>query len=276
MIEEHAAPTDPLAADAADSALSPEPPTRTEATTPSLTLEALKPKMELKGVVKRVELFGAFVDVGADRDAFVHISQISEEPPKNVNDVLHEGQAITLWVRQVDTERGRIDATMIKPLGLDWNEIRVGQVLTGKIVRIENYGVFIDVGAERPGMVHVKELAHNFVGSPADVYQVGEELTAKVIKVSSRKKQLDLSVKALEPAPTSAASDEDDDENVPNAIELALRRALLNSADADFPELERVLAGRGAHKTGGRKGKRRSKPNTRAQQKEALSSSTEN
>ncbi len=271
MTEENAALTEPLAAAPADSAPSAEPTAPSQAD----AWQALKPKMELKGVVKRVELFGAFVDVGVGKDAFVHISQISEEPPKNVNDVLQEGQAVTVWVRHVDAEHGRIDATMIKPLGLDWDEIRVGQVLSGKIVRIENYGVFVDVGAERPGMVHVKELAHGFVGSPADVYQLGEELTAKVIKVSSRKKQLDLSVKALE-APTAAAADEDsDDENVPNAIELALRRALLNSADANFPELERALAGRAAHKASSRKGKRRGKPNARSQAEETLSSSSE-
>lgn len=277
MIEENAALTDSLAAGGNDSALSPasEPTSSAESET-AQALRALKPKMELNGTVKRIELGGAFIDVGIGTDAFVHITQLSEEPPRNVSDVLHEGQAVTVWVHKVDPERGRLEVTMIKPLGLDWDEIRVGQVLTGKIVRIENYGVFVDVGAERPGMVHVKELAHGFMGSPADVYQIGEELTAKVIKVSSRKKQLDLSVKALEPAPAAAADEEDDDdENVPSAIELALRRALLNSADADFPELERALAGRGAHKANNRRGKRRGKPNTRTHQEEALTSSSE-
>ncbi|PJF31883.1 MAG: hypothetical protein CUN51_02780 [Candidatus Thermofonsia Clade 1 bacterium] len=276
MIEENAALTDSLAAGADDSAPSPasEPATAAQRET-AQALRALKPKMELNGTVKRIELGGAFIDVGIGTDAFVHITQLGETTPRNVSDVLREGQAVTVWVHKVDPERGRLEVTMIKPLGLDWDEIRVGQVLTGKIVRIENYGVFVDVGAERPGMVHVKELAHGFMGSPVDVYQIGEELTAKVIKVSSRKKQLDLSVKALEPAPAAAADEDDDDENVPSAIELALRRALLNSADADFPELERALAGRGAHKANNRRGKRRGKPNTRTQQEEALTSSSE-
>lgn len=244
---------------------------------PMSALQTLKPHTELRGVVKRVELAGAFIDVGLGKDAFVHISQLSESPVKNVDDVLREGQQVTVWVRQVDAERGLIDVTMIKPIALPWDEIQVGQVLTGKIVRIESYGVFIDVGAERPGMVHVKELSYGFTGSPESVYKIGDELTAKVIKVSSRKKQIDLSVKALETPPaTKAADDEDeDDENVPNAIELALRRALLNAADADFPELERVLEGRGANKTISRKAKRRNKRSARPQQEEALSSGSE-
>lgn len=289
MIKENAAPTESTAADLTDSApqtpevvsppeaaLKSQAPEVTEVTQeaapaelPSLSLQALKPKMELNGIVKRVELFGAFVDIGVGKDALVHISQISEEPVKNVNDVLKAGQPVTVWVRQVDTERERIDLTMIKPLGVQWNEIHVGQVVTGKIVRVEKFGVFLEIGAERPGMVHVSELSLGYVGSPEDVYKVDEELTAKVIKVNSRKKQIDLSVKALE-APSAAASDDDDDENVPNAIELALRRALLNSEDADFPELERALESRGTNKASNRRGKKREKRTGNRQQQEEL------
>lgn len=299
MIEENAAPTEPMAADLADSApqrpevvstpeavldaetlpeaaLARQATEAVEATEeapaelPSLSLQALKPKMELNGVVKRVELFGAFVDIGVGKDALVHISQISEEPVKNVNDVLTAGQPVTVWVRQVDAERERIDVTMIKPLGVQWSEIRVGQVVTGKIVRVEKFGVFLEIGAERPGMVHVSELSLGYVGSPEDVYKVDEELTAKVIKVNSRKKQIDLSVKALEAPSAAAQSDDEDDENVPNAIELALRRALLNSEDADFPELERALESRVTNKANNRRGKKRDKRAGSRQQQEEL------
>ena len=195
-----------------------------EATPPALSIKDLKPKMELRGKVKKIELYGAFVDIGVGRDGLLHISQLSTERVKNVNDVVKEGDEITVWVRNVDPEQGRIDLTMMPPAGMAWSEIQPGQVLTGKVVRVEKFGAFVDVGAERPGMVHVSELANGYVNSPLEVVKVGSEVQVKVIKVNSKKKQIDLSIKALE-EPIQFTQD-DDDENVPTAMELALRNAL--------------------------------------------------
>jgi small subunit ribosomal protein S1 len=206
-----------------------------EATPPALSVSDLKPKMELRGTVKKIELYGAFVDVGVGTDGLLHISQLSTERVKNVTDVVKEGDEITVWVRNVDQAQGRIDLTMNRPPGLMWNEIQIGQVLTGKVVRVEKFGAFIDVGAERPGMVHVSELASGYVNSPTEVVKVGDEVQVKVIKVNGKKKQIDLSIKALEEPVPVAVGDEEDD-NVPTAMELALRRALQGTEMAE--ELE--------------------------------------
>jgi len=197
-----------------------------EVTTPQVqSIGELKPKMELRGKVKKIELYGAFVDIGVGVDGLLHISQLSTERVKNVNDVVHEGDEVTVWVRGVDVEQGRIDLTLMRPPGMMWNEIQPGQVLTGKVVRVEKFGAFVDIGAERPGMVHVSELANGYVGSPNEVVKVGDEVQVKVLKVNSKKKQIDLSVKALE-APVKIEREEEDDEKVPTAMELALRRAM--------------------------------------------------
>jgi ribosomal protein S1 len=205
-----------------------------EATPPALSVADLKPKMELRGKVKKIELYGAFVDIGVGTDGLLHISQLSTEHVRNVTDVVKEGDEITVWVRNVDQAQGRIDLTMIRPPGMMWSEIEPGQVVTGKVVRVEKFGAFVDIGAERPGMVHVSELANGYVNSPTEVVKVGDEVQVKVIKVNSKKKQIDLSIKALEePVPTAVA---DDDEKVPTAMELALRRALQGTDMAE--ELE--------------------------------------
>ncbi len=145
----------------------------------------------------------------------------------NVRDVLSEGQEITVWVRSVDPARSRIDLTMHKPPSLDWEDIQEGQVLSGKVVRIEKFGVFVDIGAERPGLVHISELADGYVNTPSDVVQRGDVVEVKVIGVNRRKNQIDLSMKALA-TPTQPESREEQDE-IPTAMALALQRALAES-----------------------------------------------
>ena len=72
--------------------------------------------MKFEGHVTRIELFGAFVDIGAERDGLVHVSQISEQRVNRVADVLKDGDPVTVWVQRVDPEQGRISLTM-KQLG---------------------------------------------------------------------------------------------------------------------------------------------------------------
>lgn len=245
-------------------------------TTTATSINDLKPKMELRGKVKRIELFGAFVDVGVGVDGLVHISQLQEEPVNNVKDVLSEGDEVTVYVRKVDTNQGRIDLTLLKPPGMLWNELQVGQVLTGTVVRVEKFGAFIEVGAERPGMVHVSELSSGYVGAPQDVVKVGDEVQVKVIKVNSRKKQIDLSIKALEMPAAPVKEAEEDDDKVPTAMELALRRALLNSDGDEFPALQRVIEGADSSRDArgrkhGKRDKQRAMDKRRQQQEELLS-----
>ncbi len=193
------------------------------------TIQEITPKMKLKGVVKKIELYGALVDVGIGRLGLLHISQLSQNHVKNVSDVLSEGQEITVWVRDVDRKRGRINLTMLEMPDLSWGEIAEGQTYTGRVVRLEKFGAFVDIGAERPGLVHVSELTNGYVSDPADVVSVGDEIQVKVIGVNRRKKQIDLSVRALEAPSAVAQYDDEDDEDMPTAMELALRQAMEKS-----------------------------------------------
>jgi len=192
------------------------------------TIDNIAPKMHLKGVVKKIYLYGALVDVGVGRLGLLHISQISENHVKNVSDVLKEGDEIEVWVQEVDRQRGRIGLTMLEPPALTWGEIAVNNVYRGTVVRVEKFGAFVDIGAERPGLVHVSELAAGYVGSPSDVVSPGDEIEVKVIEVNRRKKQIDLSVRALE-EPVVAVAAQEPEEDLPTAMELALRQALEGS-----------------------------------------------
>lgn len=166
----------------------------------------VKQKMQFTGTVTKIKLAGAVVDIGMGKPAVLHISQIiapDNQTIKRVEDVLKEGQQIQVWVKKVakkDNEE-RIELTMIKPLDLEWREIKDGMTVKGKVVRLEKFGAFVEIGAERPGLVHISEMAHGYVKQPGDVVKEGDEIEAQVIEVNRRKKQIKLSMKALQPEP---------------------------------------------------------------------------
>src|SRR6185436_4830718 len=167
-------------------------------TTPDMTpVMALEPKTKLSGKVLKTTLVGALVDVGQSLPGVIHISQLSKDAINKVEDVVKEGQMVDVWVRRV--KKDRIELTMIQPLALEWKEIEPDMVVKGKVVRLETYGAFVDIGAERPGMVHVSELAHGYVKTPNEIVKEGDEIEAKVLDVDRKKKQIKLSMKALEP-----------------------------------------------------------------------------
>jgi ribosomal protein S1 len=145
-----------------------------------------------------------------------------------------------VWIKRVDPKKNRIELTMIKPLDLEWREINKGMVVSGKVTRLEKFGVFVDIGAERPGLVHISEMTHEYIKTPGDVVKEGDEVEVKVLDVNRRKKQIKLSMKALEekPAPAPKTSqprkekekepveEGEKEEPIPTAMEIALREAM--------------------------------------------------
>lgn len=207
------------------------------------SLGDVKPKMKLDGTVKQIQLAGAIVDVGLEEcDALLHISQIRRKRVNNVRDVLEEGQQVSVWVRSVDHENGRLDVTMIRPPDLSWNELKEGQTHKGSVVRIEKFGAFVDIGAERPGLVHISELANGYIEKPEDVVQKGQEVEVRVIGVNRQKRQIDLSMKTTTDVMATLEADEPEEE-LPTAMALALQRAMENS-DVEDGEISAAISGK--------------------------------
>jgi len=167
------------------------------ATPDSAPTIALEPKTKLSGKVLKTTLAGALVDIGQSVPGVIHISQLQKDAVNKVEDVVKEGQTVDVWVRRV--KKDRVELTMIEPLGLEWKEIQPEMIVKGRVVRLETYGAFIDFGAERPGLIHVSELAHGYVKTASEVLKEGEEVEAKILDVDRRKRQIRLSMKALQP-----------------------------------------------------------------------------
>jgi small subunit ribosomal protein S1 len=199
------------------------------------TIEDLEPKMKVVGKVLKTSLAGAIVDVGVGVPGMIHISKIQKGSVTRVADILKEGQSVEVWVQRTDLENKKIELTMLEPLGMDWGEIRTDMELVGTVTRIEKYGVFVDIEAERPGLVHISEMAHGYVRTPTDIVQKGDEVNVKVLKVNRRKKQIKLSMKALEDSPMESfeLKDADDEkrEVTPTAFEAAIRKAMESNGE---------------------------------------------
>jgi small subunit ribosomal protein S1 len=243
------------------------------ATTESAEITGLtdvKRKMQFTGTVVKTTIAGALVDIGVEVPGVVHISQLQKEPVNRVEDVVQVGQSVDVWVRRVEPKRERLELTMIEPLPLEWRDIEKGMVVKGKVTRIEKFGVFVEIGAERPGLVHISEITHEYIKDPQQEVKVGDEVEAKVLDVNRRKRQIKLSMKALEEKPvyepkpslkaktkpTRPVEPEEQEEAIPTAMEMALREAMEKSTpdssttssvtntreSAGNPELEQILA----------------------------------
>ena len=163
----------------------------------------VKPKTEYTGKVIKVSLAGAVVEFDGGKKGVLHISQMLDangsQDIRNVEDVLKPGQELSVWIRKA--KENIIELTMLKPLALEWRDLKKGLTVKGTVVRLEKFGAFIEIGAERPGLVHISEMSHSYVKTPGDVVKEGDEIEAEVLDFNRKKKQIKLSMKALQPVP---------------------------------------------------------------------------
>lgn len=172
--------------------------------------EQLESGQSFKGTVKKLNMAAALVDIGTEKPAVLHISQLvapNRERITKVEDLLTVGQEVDVFVRREEDKV--IQLTMVKPLALPWRKIEDGMTVKGTIVRLETFGAFVDVGAERPGLVHISEIAHGYVKTPGDVLKEGQEIEVQVLESNRRKKQIKLSIKALQEPPEETEETQD-------------------------------------------------------------------
>lgn len=160
--------------------------------------DSLKEGDRIKGVVKRLASFGAFVDVGGV-DGLLHISDMAFSRIKHPSELLKVGDEIEVQVLRVDKESGKLSLGLKQTKPNPWDSVGanypVGDVVTGKVVRITTFGAFVQLEDGVDGLVHISQLTDHHVAKVEDVVKVGETIRAKVIECRPEDKRISLSIK---------------------------------------------------------------------------------
>jgi small subunit ribosomal protein S1 len=155
----------------------------------------------VEGVVKNVTDFGVFVDIGSEIDGLVHVSDISwSQRVKHPSEMYKRGDRVQARVLKVDPESQKFSLS-IKHLTLDpWAGIETrfkkGDVVAGKVTRVADFGVFVELADGVEGLVHVSELSREKVDNPGSLFKAGDEVGAVVLGVDRANKKISLSIRA--------------------------------------------------------------------------------
>ena len=162
----------------------------------------------MRGPVTNLTDFGAFVELEPGIEGLVHVGDISWARIKKPRDVLKRGQELEVLVLDVDLEKRRISLGC-KQLNDPWNDIDKrylpGQDIQVKVVRLADFGAFVEVEEGVEALIHISQLSRKRVEKPADVLQEGQEVTARVLEVNPEQRRMRLSLSALEPEPEPEA-----------------------------------------------------------------------
>ena len=169
----------------------------------------------VEGVVMRFTDYGAFVDIGG-LDGLLHISEISWGKLKHPQEALAIGDAINVKILSMNAEKGKISLGLKQNMPEPWSVIddkyEVGQVISGKVVQIKDYGAFVELEPGLDGLVHISEVAYKRVTNIADEISVGQEVSAKILEIDKDRKRISLSIKETLEAPAAEVAEEAADE----------------------------------------------------------------
>lgn len=157
----------------------------------------------VKGIVRNLTNYGAFIEIEEGIDGLLHVSDISwVRKVGHPNEILEKGQEVECQVLSVDRERKRI-ALGMKQLKTDpWAgdipaRYKTGQQVKGKVTKLTNFGVFVELEPGLEGLLHISELSDQKVDGPEDVVKVGDEIECKVLRVDVEERKIGLSRKRV-------------------------------------------------------------------------------
>ena len=165
----------------------------------------------VEGVVKNVTDFGAFVDLGG-ADGLLHISEMSWGRIEHPKKVFKVGEKLKVLIKEINGSKIALSLKFEdqNPWKDAATKYAIGNVVTGKVARMTDFGAFVELESGIDALLHVSQIAKEHIEKPSDVLQVGEEITAKVVDFNEADKKISLSIKALL-APEKKEEQEDGD-----------------------------------------------------------------
>lgn len=159
---------------------------------------SLKEGEKRSGVVKKIVKFGAFVDIGGV-EGLIHLSDLSWERVNRPEDVVKEGDNVEVFIGTVDVEKERLSLILKdvakEPWAVHSEDIKEGDIVEGKVVRLTSFGAFVELYKGIEGLVHISEITDDNIAKPSEVLEVNQKVKVKVLTFNKEDKKIALSIK---------------------------------------------------------------------------------
>jgi small subunit ribosomal protein S1 len=161
--------------------------------------QTYSPGSRVKGTITSITDFGAFMEVEKGIEGLIHISDISWEKIKHSSDKLKTGDEIEAIILNIDVDKQKLSLGIKQLEGDIWEDFferhKIGDLVNVKIVRLVSFGIFVEITPGIEGVVFLSELDEKKIEDPAELFSLGEEKLAKIIKLSHKDKKISLSFK---------------------------------------------------------------------------------
>ncbi len=189
-------------------------------------------------IVRSVMDYGAFVDIGSDKDALLPISRLSQQTVTDIHSELKENDELEVWVSEIRTPKGekwQINVSRLAPGIKVIDDLQIGGVVTGTVNGFNERGALLDLGVGVDALLPAKEIEHFNVVAASDELEVGQQVEVLILRVSNRTRYIEVSRKRLLPPPEEEINNETPEEpdlHPMSAMEMAFMKARQQPAKA--------------------------------------------
>jgi ribosomal protein S1 len=193
----------------------------------------------VKGKVRNLTAYGAFVELEEGIDGMIHVSDLSWTRKINhPSEMLKKGDDIEAEVLEIDKANQRISLSLKHLADDPWKSIesryKIGDLVTGKVSKVASFGAFIQLADEIDGLVHISQISNDRVEKVKEVLKIGQEVSARVIKVDKTERRIGLSIKAADYTPEQIEREKENYEALKPGEELSSMEAAFDRAEEDY------------------------------------------